>query len=195
MIYIIHRINNIKELIKIPNRYGVEIDLRSFKNDIILNHEPYKNGEKLIDYIKHFNHRFIVANIKEAGIENDVIKILKKKTEKFFLLDCEFPYIHKNSIFKKNYLSIRFSETESISTVEKYKKKINWVWVDTFKKLPINNDNIKLLNKFKKCLVCPERWGREKDIIKYKKYLKRNNFKIDGIMTSLKCVKFWESAN
>ena len=84
MIYIIHRINNIKELIKIPNRYGVEIDLRSFKNDIILNHEPYKNGEKLIDYIKHFNHRFIVANIKEAGIENDVIKILKKKTEKFF---------------------------------------------------------------------------------------------------------------
>ena len=79
MIYIIHRINTIRELVKIPRRFGVEIDLRSYKNDIILNHDPYHKGEKLLNYIKFFNHRFIVANIKEAGIENEVIKILKKK--------------------------------------------------------------------------------------------------------------------
>lgn len=195
MIYIIHRINTIRELVKIPRRFGVEIDLRSYKNDIILNHDPYHKGEKLLNYIKFFNHRFIVANIKEAGIENEVIKILKKKTNNFFLLDCEFPYVHKNSNLKKNYLSIRFSETESINTVAQYQQKIKWVWIDTFKKIPIKKNNIKVLNKFKKCLVCPERWGRKNDIIKYKKYLKKHNYNIDGIMTSLRCVKIWENIN
>jgi len=194
MIFVIHRVNSIQKLKKIPYKYGVEIDLRSYKNEIILNHEPFEAGEKLSEYIKYFKHRFIIANIKEAGIEKKVINILKKKTKNFFLLDCEFPYIHKYSKLKNNFLSIRFSETESINTVKKYAKKIKWVWIDTFNKIPINKKNINHLNNFKKCLVCPERWGRKKDIIKYKKYLKEKKYKIHAIMTSIKCVNIWENS-
>jgi hypothetical protein len=194
MIFVIHRVNSIQKLKKIPYKYGVEIDLRSYKNEIILNHEPFEAGEKLSEYIKYFKHRFIIANIKEAGIEKKVINILKKKTKNFFLLDCEFPYIHKYSKLKNNFLSIRFSETESINTVKKYAKKIKWVWIDTFNKIPINKKNIYHLNNFKKCLVCPERWGRKKDIIKYKKYLKEKKYKIHAIMTSIKCVNIWENS-
>ena len=95
---------------------------------------------------------------------------------------------------KNNFLSIRFSETESINTVKKYAKKIKWVWIDTFNKIPINKKNINHLNNFKKCLVCPERWGRKKDIIKYKKYLKEKKYKIHAIMTSIKCVNIWETS-
>ena len=37
---IIHRVNKIKKLKKIPTTYGVEIDIRSFKSKLILSHDP-----------------------------------------------------------------------------------------------------------------------------------------------------------
>ena len=76
---IIHRINKIKELKKIPDKFGLEIDVRSYKNNIILNHEPFKKGDKLLDYIYEYNHKTLIVNIKESGIEDEVIKILKKR--------------------------------------------------------------------------------------------------------------------
>ena len=161
MIVIIHRINKIKNLIKISNKYGVEIDVRSYKNKIILSHDPFLNGDSLRDYLKNYNHSFLIVNIKEAGIEIKVLNLLKKfKIENFFLLDVEFPFIYKNS--RKNFknLAIRFSEEESIETVKNYINKVNYVWIDTFTKLPINKKNIHTLNRFHKCLVSPDRWSR-----------------------------------
>ena len=39
---IIHRINKIKDLKKIPTIYGTEIDIRAFGSKLILNHEAKK---------------------------------------------------------------------------------------------------------------------------------------------------------
>ena len=50
---------------------------------------------------------------------------------------------------------------------------------------------MKILNKFKSCIVCPERWGRKQDIKIYKKKLKKIKFEPTAIMTSKKCVKNW----
>ena len=59
---IIHRINKIDKLKKIPIKYGVEIDIRSYKNDLILSHDPYKYGDdfyqccdRFIEYICMMN--------------------------------------------------------------------------------------------------------------------------------------------
>ena len=52
MIYIAHRINTISELKKIPVNYGIEIDLRDFKKKIILNHDPFQDGEDFEEFIK-----------------------------------------------------------------------------------------------------------------------------------------------
>ena len=41
---IIHRVNNSSKLLSIPKKYGVEIDVRDYKNKLILNHDPFKNG-------------------------------------------------------------------------------------------------------------------------------------------------------
>jgi hypothetical protein len=190
---ILHRINNINVLNKIPARYGVEIDIRAYKDKLILNHEPLLKGDYFDDYLDNFKHNFIIANIKEAGIEDEVIlKLNRKKIKNFFLLDVEFPYIYK--AIKKNFkkIAIRFSEFESIETLKNFKNKLDWVWIDTFNKFPINNKNIELLNHFKKCIVCPERWGRKTDITKYKTLIKKNNYKIDSVMTSKKSVHLWE---
>ena len=84
-----------------------------------------------------------------------------------------------------------FSEYEDISNVKYFKNKVNWIWIDTTTKLPITSKNIPIISKFKSCLVCPERWGRKNDILKYKKILKRIKFKPNAVMTSYKTANLW----
>ena len=81
---IAHRINNITKLKDLPKKYGAEIDLRSFKSKIILNHDPFKKGIILEDYLSNYNHGTLILNIKESGIEIDVIKIISKFKINFF---------------------------------------------------------------------------------------------------------------
>ena len=35
----------------LPKKFGAEIDLRSYGSKIVLNHDPFKPGEKLEDYL------------------------------------------------------------------------------------------------------------------------------------------------
>mgnify|MGYP001449529474 CR=1 FL=1 len=192
MEFIIHRINKIKELKLIPNKFGTEIDIRSTGSKLILNHEPFLNGDNLKDYLETYKHQTLVLNLKEAGIEKDVIKLVKKYSIKsYFLLDVEMPYMYSATKAGQKNIAVRFSEYEDIAVTKYFRKKLKWVWIDTATKLPLNQNNIKILSKFKSCLVCPERWGRVRDIIKYKKILKKINFKPNAIMTSQKCLANW----
>ena len=190
---IVHRINKLEELKNISPNYGVEIDIRSYGNELILNHEPYKKGDKFEDFLKEYKHGALVLNIKESGIENTVLSLIQKhkNVKNYFLLDVEFPYVFsalKNDI--KN-IAIRFSEFESIDTVMQFKGLLDWVWIDTFTKLPLNQNSINILKDFKTCLVCPERWHRTGDILLYKNQLKNMNFSLDAVMTSKDTIKLW----
>ena len=190
---IVHRINKLEELKNISPNYGVEIDIRSYGNELILNHEPYKRGDKFEDFLKEYKHGTLVLNIKESGIENTVLSLIQKYSniKNYFLLDVEFPYVFsalKNGIKS---IAIRFSEFESIDTVMQFKGLIDWVWIDTFTNLPINQNSINILKDFKTCLVCPERWHRAKDIILYKNQLKNMKFSLDAVMTSKDTIKLW----
>ena len=51
MEFIIHRVNLIKNLKKIPKKYGCEIDIRTEGSKLILNHDPFSKGDNLIDYL------------------------------------------------------------------------------------------------------------------------------------------------
>lgn len=189
-----HRVNTIAELLKVPQEYGLEIDLRAYGSEIILTHEPYLKGELFKDFLKHCAGRFLILNIKEAGIEDDVIKMAEAaKVNDYFLLDVEFPYIFKSirSGFKK--IAARFSEIESIETLSNLTGKVDWVWIDTVTQLPVNEANKNILSKFKTCLVCPERWGRPEEIGKYKEQLKKLCFNVDAVMTHRNHFKEWES--
>jgi len=190
---IIHRVNTVIELQKIKQNYGVEIDIRAWRNNLILNHEPFKNGEKLDDYLDNYNHGTLVLNIKEAGIEKEVLKVIRERPhiKNYFLLDVEFPYLYRASREREKNIAIRFSEDEGIETVKNYIGKVDWVWIDTNTMLPITEKNKNILNKFKKCLVCPERWGRPVDISYYKHKMKSLFFNIDSVMTSKEFVPLW----
>ncbi len=190
---IIHRVNTLNELKTIDDNYGIEIDIRAYNSNLILNHEPFCDGDKLIDFLDEYRHGTIILNIKESGIEDSVIEIVDKHTniQSYFLLDIEFPYLCTASKKAQKNMAIRYSEYESIQTVNQFIDKVGWVWIDTFTKLPITKTDRKILDKFKKCLVCPERWNRKSDIANYKKILKSMNFKIDAVMTSKSNINYW----
>ena len=189
---IVHRVNSINKLRKIPKTFGAEIDLRVYRSKIILNHEPFKSGDTLDDFLKNYNHGTLILNIKEDGIENEVIKkVNKAKIRSFFLLDVEFPYIFKSLKNNQKNIAIRFSEKEPIEISKLLEKKFKWLWIDTVTKLPVNKKNLRVIKKFKSCIVCPERWGRPYEINKYKKKMKKLKFQPNAVMTSLKYAYDW----
>ena len=57
-----------------PKKFG-KIDLRTFNKDIIVEHEPFINSTKFIDWIKYYKHKFLILNIKEERIEFHILKI------------------------------------------------------------------------------------------------------------------------
>ena len=72
-------------------------------NGLYLNHDP-GTGEDLEKYLQHFQHRFIIFNIKEAGIEQRCLDLAAKygiNPENYFLLDVEFPYLSRYSPLSK----------------------------------------------------------------------------------------------
>ena len=192
MEFIIHRVNKIKDLKSLPKKFGVEIDIRTVGSKLILNHEPFNKGDILENYLENYEHKTLVLNLKEAGIEKEVLKLVKIHLIKsFFLLDVEMPYMYSATKKGEKNIAVRFSEYESLDLTKYFQGKLNWVWIDTVTKLPINLNNAKILSKFKSCIVCPERWGRKKDIKRYKKKLFKLEFKPTSIMTSLDCVDEW----
>ena len=195
MIKAIHRVNTIKELKKIPKKYGVEVDVRSSNNNLILSHEPFNDGDLLEDYLSAYNHALLILEIKEEGIEGRVIELCRKfNIKNYFLLSVSFPFIYFLS--KKGFrkMAARFSEFEEIDTCLSLKNKIEWIWVDTFTKLPIDKNKFEKLKNanFKICMVSPERWNRPDDIKKYFNYFKKNRILLDAVMTEMKYANEWQ---
>ena len=78
MILISHRRNLIEELKNTPRKYGVEIDIRTKGEDLIINHDPYKSGALLRDWLEFYDHSMLILNVKEDGLEEEILGLLKK---------------------------------------------------------------------------------------------------------------------
>jgi hypothetical protein len=190
----IHRVNTLDKLSKIPQRYGIEIDIRASGEKLILNHEPFQWGEDFETFLEKYNHNGIILNIKEAGIENKTIELIKKfNIKNYFLLDVEFPYIYRAAREWVKDIAMRYSEDECIETVLKYKWMVDRVRIDTNTQLPLDEEVIEKLKGFKTCLVCPERRWRPEDITVYKGKITKLNFKIEAVMTALEYAHIWEN--
>ena len=167
MEYIAHRINTIKQLLDLPENCGLEVDLRDHHSKVILQHEPFQDGENFEEFLKYYKHQTIILNIKSERIEHKVLEILKKyNVKKYFFLDSSFPMINIMTKEKESNIALRFSEYEGIDTILTMAGKIKWVWVDCFTQLPINKQNFKILKDhgFNLCLVSPELQNQDNKI-------------------------------
>lgn len=183
MIPIIHRVNNLKKLASVPNNYGIEIDIRSNNNKLVLSHDLNEAFTDFEDFVKEIDNKLVVANIKESGVESSVIKIFEKyKIVDYFLLDVEFPYLLKNYNSIGKNLSIRYSKFESISSSYIFNDFVGWVWIDTYDDFELNYESINFLKKYKVCLVSPSRWGKREELKLYIEKLQNEKIQISAVM-------------
>jgi hypothetical protein len=185
---IIHRVNTIALLEKIPENFGVEIDIRSYGENLIIHHDPFKKGELFEDWIKLYNHGTLILNVKEEGLENSILKLMiKYNIEDFFFLDQSFPFLRKTAIIGESRCAVRVSEYESIETVLSLSGKVDWVWVDCFTRFPLYKDEANLLRDsgFKLCIVSPELQGRKKssDVREFRRQIEQLGIEGDAVCT------------
>ena len=192
---ILHRVNTINYLQSVPKEFGVEVDIRSFKNKVIISHEPLLNGVEFEEWISFYEHDFLILNVKEEGLEKYLLDILKKYNIKnFFFLDQSFPFLLKTIKSGEKRCAIRISEFESIDSAYNLAGKIEWVWIDYFNKFPLSKNDFIGLKKlgYKICIVSPEIQGKETcEINILKNFLMKNEIFPDAVCT--KEIDFWKS--
>jgi hypothetical protein len=194
---IYHRINTLKELEEIPNNAGVEIDIRDFQNNLILQHDPFIGGELLEPFLKKFGDRKgnLILNIKSERIEFKIKELLEKyKIENYFFLDSSFPMIVNLLNQNETKIAIRYSEYEKEDTILNLAGKIDWIWIDCFSKIPGDSSIYKKFKKlgFKLCFVSPELQGQSNKIKEYKDYFIENNIQIDAVCSKLINSSEWQ---
>ncbi len=187
MLVIHHRRNTIKMLIETDFKFGVEVDIRSFKNNLVVHHEPFINGILFEEWLRNYNHKFLILNVKEEGLENKILNLmLKFNIQNFFFLDQSFPFLIKTAKEGETRSAVRVSEFESIDTAMKLEGMVDWVWVDFFSRLPLDFISFTKLKEagFKICLVSPELQGYQiSKIYILQKLIKDLNLSFDAVCT------------
>jgi len=192
---ITHRRNTISELKATSPEYGVETDLRSYGDRLIVHHEPFVDAVDFSEWIIHYHHKTLILNVKEEGIEYRVKDIVERNGIKdYFFLDLSFPALIKMVDTREKRIAVRFSEYESVETALALAGKVDWVWVDCFTKMPLNKEIYRTFKEwgFKICLVSPDLVGRPEDIPSYKQYLVTENIMPDAICTKIFNIDMWK---
>lgn len=193
---IIHHRRNTVDLISSTNRkYGVEIDIRSSDNELIIHHDPYQKGALLKDWLKHYRHMGLILNIKEEGLEDRCMELMDIFCiDNYFFLDQSFPFLMKTIGAGNNRCAVRISEYEPIELVMNLKGHCKWVWVDYFSKFPLSNVELKQLKQvgYNICIVSPElQCHSDSIVVQLRKYLADQKLTIDAVCT--KKPHLWET--
>lgn len=187
-----HRINTSAQLVEIPSIDGVEIDIRSSGQDIILEHDPFKEGQLFTEWLKHWQGQSLILNVKEEGIEDRTLEVLNAYTNlEYFFLDQSFPFLARTINSGNKNTAVRVSDLESIDTA--LLMNCDWVWIDCF----LGDWNFlpgvirRLQNNGRKiCLVSPElvRDNTLNELQRLQDVLKDNNLFVQGVCTKLKAL-------
>lgn len=190
-----HRRNTIAELRTTSHKYGIEVDIRSQGQKLIIHHDPFVAGESFEEWLEAYQHGTLILNVKEEGLEAPLIALMASKgIEDYFFLDQSFPFLMKWLKAGEHRCAVRVSEFESIETALTLAGKVTWVWVDCFTRFPLSEgDALRLKNAgFKLCLVSPELQGRdaETEIPALASLLRARNIGADAVCT--KRPDLWE---
>ena len=80
---ILHRINKREVLRSTPQEFGVEVDIRSYGDDLVIHHEPFLKGELFNEWIEDFNHGTLILNVKEDATTEEIILAHKIAMQKY----------------------------------------------------------------------------------------------------------------
>jgi hypothetical protein len=190
--FIAHRVNQLDETIAaevFSAADGIEFDIRDTGGEIVVQHDPFLGGQLFTDFLKFCpSNKFYIVNVKSEGIERRAIADLEAHgITQFFLLDCSIPMMIRLGKEGERRLAVRFSEYESLATVEAMAPFVSWVWVDVFTQLPLTSFVEKFLRQrgLKLCLVSPELQGQQEKLVDYKILLAKRGVTIDAVCSKL----------
>jgi hypothetical protein len=161
---IAHRRNTLAELLATPTNLGVEVDIRSQGDALVIHHDPFAVGEPFEPWFEAYAHGTLILNVKEEGLEARLISLMQKRNfTDYFFLDQSFPFLVKWSKLGERRCAVRVSEYESVTSALTLKGRVEWVWVDCFTQFPLSAADAQALCDvgFKLCLVSPELQGRD----------------------------------
>ena len=190
MIIVSHRRNTIDQLRATPHHQGIEVDIRSHGDRLIIHHDAFADGEDFELWLENYRHRLLILNVKEEGLEQRLLALMAaKQIGEFFFLDQSFPFLVKTARAGERRCAVRVSEFESIKTAEALAGLVSWIWVDCFTRFPITGGEAAHLQSlgFKLCLVSPELQGRpgEQSIPALRSLLAREGVKAEAVCTKL----------
>ncbi|MCG6154648.1 hypothetical protein [Rubinisphaera margarita] len=192
--YIAHRVNTRRQLAEVPTSYGVELDLRDRGERLILQHDPFQDGEDFSLYLERYSHGTMILNIKSERIEHRVLEELEATgtVRDYFFLDCSYPMIRTLLAAGEHRIAVRFSEYEPIESALSLAGHVDWVWVDCFSRLPLDDSSYARLSRaFKICIVSPELQGHSLDrIADFARQLR--DYEVEAICT--KRPDLWQQA-
>lgn len=185
---ICHRRNTIEELKSTPSCFGVEMDIRSFGRNLVVQHDPFHRGPLLEDWLRHYSHGTLILNVKEEGLEEHVLEHVRRRgIEDFFFLDQSFPFLLKTARQGERRCAVRISEYESADTALRIASMVDWVWVDCFTRFPLNVQQARRLQRagLRLCLVSPELQGRDgrAEIPRLRQLLQTEGIQADAVCT------------
>ena len=186
MIIVSHRRNTAEQLRHIAPDLGVEVDIRSVGDRLILHHDAFVDGEDFETWLTAYRHHLLILNVKEEGLEDRLIALMHAHgIEDYFFLDQSFPFLIRTAGRGESRCAVRVSEFESIDTAMTLAGKIRWIWVDCFTRFPLDGAQAAQLQAagFKLCLVSPELQGRDAavEIPALRALLRREGIRADAV--------------
>jgi len=197
MLIVHHRRNTLDLLADSSPSWGVEIDVRSYGNNLVVHHDPCVDALTLEDWLKGYHHNLIILNTKEEGLELRLLQTMAEhQIQNFFFLDQSFPFLIKTARSGESRCAVRVSEYESVETALNLAGMIRWVWVDVFSRFPLDRESYDRLKNagFKLCLVSPELQGLPFEILKtMRAEITALDINFDAVCTKLP--HFWLDSN
>jgi len=129
-----HRCNSRERLATTSREFGVEIDIRTWCLDLILEHDPYTEGEHLGEWLMAYQHAGLILNVKEEGLEQSLVDLLADRNiSNYLFLDQSFPSMIKwlNAGYQQH-IAARVSEYESMSSLKSFPYPPGHIWCDSF---------------------------------------------------------------
>jgi len=183
-----HRRNLPAELAGTPRELGIEMDIRSYRDRLVVTHEPFDPGVDLEEWLDSYAHAFLVANVKEEGLEERVEAALAARgIEEWTYLDQSFPFMVRTLRRGESRCMARVSEYESVQTVLALQPRVPWVWLDSFTgALPPRADLAALAGAGHRVMVVsPELQGRdpESEVAGIRRVLAEAGLALDAVCT------------
>jgi hypothetical protein len=189
VIKICHRVNTLTDLKRVALTDGVEMDIHAYGDKLVVHHDAFTDAVELSTWLDVFQHKIVILNIKEEGIEYRVHALLQQRgITNYFYLDIPFPamirFMNKTG---ENRLAVRVSCYEPAETALKLRGRAEWVFIDLFTEVfPLSKQQYTALKEagYKTCLVSPELWGRPPQAITtMRDYLQTADILLDAVCT------------